>query len=468
MFTCNYTMSVTCSLSESSSGCSSADVPAGLFPFGLLDSNAFPFSTQPIVYYAELPELYGKKQKGQEKKNKRNHFVKAFHWYKRDHCASKKTAVETFDIGFATWLDHKYQQYLRDRSRNASFKSEVSNVQTPTVNQNVGSYKSTKPKGLRRILKSPWRKRHAVDNTLEEGHCCTECKESWQTILRPKSLSRFESENCTQKRSNGASSKITVTSSDTQVVIKSNKRDLIVQEITPRSDDASYLDKNISDKETPNIDELFSKKKLGKKKRNKSKIIKCECPVEENEIASNYKTDTVTLTQYDPNINIAEKPLKNATRTNVISKSGVLYKSTELMTPIATTNSYAARSKETIVLRKRKTDSEIDIKCECPAGSNESNNHYKQDMSVQHDQNNKDEETKRLENSTTTQVTIKPDFTNKSTGAISPKHEDRPKHIVCKCPMPFADEAAQTSDYAITPGRVTSGLPLFLRVVSTR
>ncbi|XP_063547542.1 uncharacterized protein LOC134754991 [Cydia strobilella] len=276
------------------------------------------------------PELCGEKQKGREKKNKPNHhFVKAFHWYKRELCANKITAVETFDIGFATWLDHKYQQYLRDKSRDASFKSEASNVQTPRVNQDVGLYKSAKPKGLRRILKSPWRKRHAACKTPEGGICCTECKESWQTILRPKSLSRFESDNCAQKISNGASSKITVTSSDTQVVIRSNKRDLIIQETTARCDDISYLDKTISDKETPNIDELYSKNKFGKKKRKKSKIIKCECPVEEKEIASNYKTDTVT--QYGPDINTEEKPLKNTTGTNVTSKSDVLNKSTELV-----------------------------------------------------------------------------------------------------------------------------------------
>ncbi|XP_063634647.1 uncharacterized protein LOC134805263 [Cydia splendana] len=167
-------MSVTCSSSESSSGCSSADVLAGLFPFRLLASNACSGSTQPVVYYAEVPELYGKKQKGQEIKNKPNHFVKAFHWYKREHCANKKTTVETFDIGFPTWLDHKYEQYLRDKSMDASFKSEPSNVQTPTVNQDVGLYKSAKPKGLRRVLKSPWKKRHSADKTPEGGICCTE------------------------------------------------------------------------------------------------------------------------------------------------------------------------------------------------------------------------------------------------------------------------------------------------------
>ncbi|XP_063372497.1 uncharacterized protein LOC134660652 [Cydia amplana] len=465
-------MSVTCSLSESISGSSSADRDgrARFFPFRLLDSNALPFSsfsTQPIVYYAQVPEIYGKKQKGQDKKNKpNNHFVKAFHWYKREHCANKKTAVETFDIGFATWLDHKYQQYLRDKSRDASFKSEDSNVQTPTVSQDVGLYKSAKPKGLKRILKSPWRKRHAACKTPEGGICCAECKESWQTILRPKSLSRFESENCAQKRSNGASSKITVTSSDTQVVMRSNKRDVLVQEITTPSDDVSHLDKTISDKKTPYIDELYSKNIFEKKKRKKSKIIKCECPVEEKEIAPNYKTDTVT--QYDPDINTEEKPLKNTTETNITSTSDVLNKSTKLVTTTATKNSYAAVSKETIVLGKKNTGSEIDTKCECPAGSTESGNYYKKDMSIQHDQNKYVEEINPVKNSTTPQVPIKPDFSNKSTGSICSKREDRQKHIVGQSPMPFADDAAQTSDYAITPGHVTRGIPLFLRVVSTR
>ncbi|XP_063392623.1 uncharacterized protein LOC134678103 [Cydia fagiglandana] len=178
----NNRMSMTCSSSSSSSGCSSAAVlaGAGLLPFRLLAGpNACPAPTQPIVYYAQVPQLYGKKQKGQEIKNKPNHFVKAFHWYKREHCANKKTAVDKFDIGFATWLDHKYEQYLRDKSMlDTNFKSEASNVQTPTVNQDVGFYKSAKPKGLRRVLKR--------------------YKESWHTILRPKSLSRIESLSCAQ------------------------------------------------------------------------------------------------------------------------------------------------------------------------------------------------------------------------------------------------------------------------------
>ncbi|XP_032516777.2 uncharacterized protein LOC116769698 isoform X2 [Danaus plexippus] len=248
---------------------SSSDYDCGLYnghiqPFTHMQP-LYPGLEHPLVYYAQVE----RKQRNQAyEKIKDNCFVKAFRWYTQEHVPLSKTESVTNKQelkGFATWLDEKYEEYLRS---NQLMKQNDVQINDPVD-------KSSRQKLVKRKkkFKSPWRRRQKCLNK-QNGDAILKTDKSIEIILKPKNLSLSTSECC--PKCNRSNTTITI-DINTPSTLKSKSESIlyILNEkeiyVVP-SDEKRKLDEMIQI-----VDEVSLKKGRTKTKKSPQNDTSCQC-----------------------------------------------------------------------------------------------------------------------------------------------------------------------------------------------
>ncbi|CAH0600371.1 unnamed protein product [Chrysodeixis includens] len=170
----------------------------------------------PLIYYAEVHRPIRRQRCDQPRKENKNCFVKAFEWYTQERVpASLRPCPAAERCGFASWLDNKYLEYLRD-SRIEQHVFQLTTQPTTTIDpcEDCPSQEPcAKTKKFAR-MKSPWRKRRRSckdSGDVPENFIYRCLNQSCEFIMQPKDLTRAASDCCYPTPNTGCNNKSNVT-----------------------------------------------------------------------------------------------------------------------------------------------------------------------------------------------------------------------------------------------------------------
>ncbi|XP_075990838.1 uncharacterized protein LOC142986295 [Anticarsia gemmatalis] len=122
---------------------------------------------------------------GQPQKTNRNCFARAFRWYSKEREPTNRRMINPELTGFATWLDAKYGEYVRETEVHQEIhvppSQRTATITPTTVQPNPATVAKRFPR-----MKSPWSRR--------KGAPCKIANPSCEFILQPKELARPASE----------------------------------------------------------------------------------------------------------------------------------------------------------------------------------------------------------------------------------------------------------------------------------
>ncbi|KAJ8734951.1 hypothetical protein PYW08_014201 [Mythimna loreyi] len=214
--------------STTSSDCESCDCSQCTYSFdndrneyGKLVTNSrhvpiYATMAHPLIYYAQVQQPKNRRQ-ANDLPRKDNPFKKAFKWYtqERGRMLSNKPEICPERSGFASWLDDKYDEYLREGGQPGKLATTLdSRTLRDSMDRDTCTGASKKYR-----LKGPWSNRRSVNDggdVPEKGPCG-----SCEYILKPKDLTRATSEHTP---TSGGKSNATVTSINMPCNIKCSGR----------------------------------------------------------------------------------------------------------------------------------------------------------------------------------------------------------------------------------------------------